>query len=237
MISASLAASIFAGLVSCDATIDESSKKVNWQHHNVTFDTWPSALCVEHQGEYEKLEFHIVTERHSNRDRSYGEEEGTLSISNIRAGRVRVSWRSQSNNDGFTVWLKTVAKKPTWIAKKRIAPGAIIGSRDITYSTVDVGPTLGTEDTAVEDPIGKMTLRAISKNTVISKSAVSDPPLVNQSDDVKILLRSGLLQITSPGKALSTGWKNGDTVSILVDNSDAPTSGIVIGEGHVYIEI
>jgi flagella basal body P-ring formation protein FlgA len=84
--------------------------------------------------------------------------------------------------------------------------------------------------------VGFMAKRSIRKGDMVTHWMVEKKPVVKRGDQVTILVESGLLRVTIPGKALDDGFA-GETVSVENSMSNKKIFARVIDEVTVQVDI
>lgn len=223
--------------VSCNSVLQGLPQQPTLKSALVTSSAWEVPFCRKYAQHFDEVRFEVITEQKSYGAQSRAADLGSLQIGQIRAGRVQLHWQSSESQDNVTVWLKVSARRMAWVAKKPLQPGDSIEAADVEHSSANIAPLIGIKDLAVESPVGKTTLKQVRRGQTLTADLIAPPPLIRRSDHIQVTVRSGALQISSPGLALATGWNLGDQIPVIVENAEGPTEAKVIGKGNVYIEI
>lgn len=120
------------------------------------------------------------------------------------------------------------------VFNRRILSNQIIRERDINWINVRSNRLQRNTITDASDLIGKSPRRGIREGVPIRVSMVRYPVLVKKGSLVTISLKSGLMSLTSKGKALQNG-SSGDAIRILNTKSNAIIEAEVIGPGRVAV--
>lgn len=87
----------------------------------------------------------------------------------------------------------------------------------------------------LEEAIGMAAARNMSAGTVLKRSELMEPVLVERNEIVTMILKVGRLRITARGRALGEGGK-GATVAIMNMDSKRNIDATVISDGVVLVE-
>lgn len=233
----SLAIAALTAAVSCNAVLRESSVGQEQPAALIGASEWQVPFCQQHANDFDEVEFEVITQQKTRNIEQQKTARGSLHIGPVRAGRAQLKWQSADSPDHVTVWLKVTAKRNSWTVNKSIPPGGSIEAVDVQQVVANVAPLMGIKVISAESPVGKVAAKQMRAGDIVTADSVTEPPLVKRNDRVQVIVRSGALQITSPGQALATGWKVGDLIPVTVENAEGPTEAKVIGKGNVAIQI
>lgn len=137
-------------------------------------------------------------------------------------------------NDGKVSRLSGVATLMTEVPvpSRKIEPGEVISSTDITLTEIP-WIRLGNFSVVEEDKIvGMQAKRLLAQGRPIADGSLTPPIVIKRGQKIDIVLRSGSMSISAPGKALSDAYAGQDIKVVnLVSNktvlATAKESGIV----------
>jgi flagella basal body P-ring formation protein FlgA len=230
-----LSAAVLSSAISCSSVLHESAAGETADSSLVRASQWQASFCKKYESGYDDVVFEVITERRTIGSNAQEESLGTLIIEPVRGGRTKLSWAAGSSS--LTIWLKVSMRQLVWAVNKSLAPGSDINAGDVQQVMADVAPLMGISKLAMESPVGKTTLKQLRKGDVVTADTSAPPPVVKRNENVQVVVRTGSLQISSPGLALDTGWNVGDLIPVKVENAEGPTKARVMGKGNVVIEI
>ncbi len=197
-------------------------------------DDWPAYVCDKFDEEYQDINLKIISERSTRNVEK--ELIGFFKIDSVRAGRAKVAWSSSDNMHKSEIWVSLKGKKKVWVFNKNLTPGKTIRKRDVKESFENVAHFAGVTELPEKSPVGKVLLKRARKGKVITSSFISEPPLIEKNDKVRVTVEYGSVKISSKARALEDGWKVGDRIKIKVDSAEEPVTAIVEGDKLVYVD-
>jgi flagella basal body P-ring formation protein FlgA len=138
------------------------------------------------------------------------------------------------NNAEVCAWLDVF--ESVVCAAKDLPQGRVLKKTDLSVVRQNISKNM---DDVVKDAgrvVGFMAKRSIRKGDMVTHWMVEKKPVVKRGDQVTILVESGLLRVTIPGKALDDGFA-GETVSVENSMSNKKIFARVIDEVTVQVDI
>ena len=123
---------------------------------------------------------------------------------------------------------------PVPVPTRRLLPDEIIMEDDLTLARLPVGRVGAYVETNIDEVIGMQVRRLLSPGRPIQTQSIINPLVINRGDRVEISFSDGLLDLTSPGRALGDAHA-GQEVRIVNLISNKTVTGIATGEGTVEI--
>lgn len=118
------------------------------------------------------------------------------------------------------------------VAKQYIPRGAVITTKLLKKSSRDTGIYQQGYFLHSSDVIGKIAKRAISKNSPITPSSLTQPVIIKRGQPVSILVKTGNFQVSVKGKALMDGTAD-ELIRAENTSSKKIIYGKVIGPGVI----
>ncbi|NUH64947.1 flagellar basal body P-ring formation protein FlgA [Sulfitobacter sp. S0837] len=123
---------------------------------------------------------------------------------------------------------------PVPVPTRRLLPDDIITEDDLTVMRLPVGRVGAYVETEIDEVIGKQVRRVLTPGRPIQTQSIIHPLVISRGDRVEISFSDGLLDLRSPGRALSDAHE-GQEVRIVNLISNKTVTGIATGEGTVEI--
>ncbi len=123
---------------------------------------------------------------------------------------------------------------PVPVPTRRLLPDDIIMEDDLTVMRLPVGRVGAYVETEIDEVIGKQVRRVLTPGRPIQTQSIIHPLVISRGDRVEISFSDGLLDLRSPGRALSDAHE-GQEVRIVNLISNKTVTGIATGEGTVEI--
>ena len=123
---------------------------------------------------------------------------------------------------------------PVPVPTRRLLPDDIIMEDDLTVLRLPVGRVGAYVETEIDEVIGKQVRRVLTPGRPIQTQSIIHPLVISRGDRVEISFSDGLLDLRSPGRALSDAHE-GQEVRIVNLISNKTVTGIATGEGTVEI--
>ncbi len=146
----------------------------------------------------------------------------------------KYSFLVESEHKRFWVKVDYLLKKEVATAKYEIPRGTIIRAESVTKKVLWLSPKKAKEVAAVEEAVGKVTKKEIKKAEILSLRYLAEPLLIRRGELVKVLLRTGSIEIEAVAKAMKNG-RLGETVPLKNMSSGRIFSGIVVGPKKVVV--
>lgn len=123
---------------------------------------------------------------------------------------------------------------PVYVPVRRIAAGTVLTEND--FQTVDIAlNTLPAKSLrAPQDIVGMESRRILLQGRPVVEGSISEPLVIERGDKVTIVLSSGGLNLSAPGKSLEDGAR-GDDVRIVNLTSNVALTATVVKEGLVEV--
>ncbi|MGJ8527643.1 flagellar basal body P-ring formation chaperone FlgA [Maritalea sp.] len=118
--------------------------------------------------------------------------------------------------------------------RRTMARGEIVDINDIEFLSVPVRFSQAQGDLQLSELLGKSLTRSVRGGSLIRRSDLSEPVLIQRNDMVTILYRHGSLRLTVKGQALNSATEN-QVISVLNLMSKKTVQGIATGAGTVVI--
>ena len=121
-------------------------------------------------------------------------------------------------------------------ASRDLKRGTVIQEKDLYKERRNISNMV--EDVVVDmsQVVGLMTKHNIKRNDTLKRWVLKASPVVQRGDLVTILVQSGGLRVTAPGKVLDDGFK-GQSVSVLNTMSSKKIIARVIDSLTVQVDI
>jgi len=123
---------------------------------------------------------------------------------------------------------------PVVCAIREVKHHTVLTGEDLTLKTVNVSTLSGQLVTNMADATGKQTRMTLRAGACLRSGMLTMPPLVQKGDRVKILARSGKLNVSTMGIAKGSGGK-GDQIQVENIASNKTVVGRVTGQGTVEV--
>ncbi len=101
----------------------------------------------------------------------------------------------------------------TAVAEVNLQKGHVLGAGDIRIATVAKKSLRGDEPTEPKDILGMIVTQNIRAGQALVMRRLKRPIVVHRGDEVQIVVSSGGVRVTSPGKALAAG-RTGDIINV-----------------------
>ncbi|GAB6144613.1 flagellar basal body P-ring formation chaperone FlgA [Desulfocicer niacini] len=121
-------------------------------------------------------------------------------------------------------------------ASRSLKRGTVIKAKDIYLERRNISSMMDDVLVDMSQVVGLMTKHNIKDNDTLKRWVLKQSPVVQRGDMVTILVQSGGLRVTVPGKVLDDGFK-GQTVSVLNTMSSKKIIARVIDNLMVQVDI
>lgn len=128
--------------------------------------------------------------------------------------------------------IKRIVQVP--VLKTTMRNGDIIAQSDITYVSLYLNEVRRDYLLKNSELIGKTPQRVTFAGKPIGESDLEMPVLVNRGENVTLIYKTGILQLTAEGRALRNGAQ-GDHIKVVNSTSGKTVNGIVGSQGIVYV--
>ena len=148
------------------------------------------------------------------------------------AARLTIGGRS----DLKPIRLKGLAKETILVpvTTRSIRKGEIIREGDITMSPMPKRQAQLARPAALKDIIGKASRQTLRPGAIANVAYFKEPNIVERSDIVTILFKTGNLTLTMRGKAMVPGTKN-DVISVQNLQTNRIIRGRVVSPGLIQV--
>lgn len=119
------------------------------------------------------------------------------------------------------------------VAAKPLAQGQTLSPQDLLPQLTDLTQQAPGVVTDIEQAIGKTLAAPLAAGQALRTDQLRAPVVIKTGQVVKLVAQSSTFQVTSEGKALSSG-SSGQTISIRT-SSGKVVSGIIKGDGTVEV--
>lgn len=123
---------------------------------------------------------------------------------------------------------------PVVVASEKLERGMVIGREHVRTEMKNING-LREPCTDMDEVVGKKLKRPININSVLSKSDLDFPILVERRQIVTMIVNKGTLQISTQGQAMSSG-REGDMIMIKNIRSSREVPGRIIGPGLAKVD-
>lgn len=123
---------------------------------------------------------------------------------------------------------------PVPVPLRRFMPGDVIGDSDLTVVSMPAGQIGPFAVTDSADLSGKQVRRVLVPGRPVMQQSVIEPTVVERGDRVTLAYAEGALNLTAPGKALSSGAE-GEGVRAINLASNKTVTGIARADGLVEV--
>jgi len=120
------------------------------------------------------------------------------------------------------------------IAKRRIGRHQRLTREDMFLGKREVTKTRGSIFFSVDDLIGKVAVRTILPNAIITETVVETPTTIQKGNVVKLFIEANNFSIVTKGLAQETG-RTGDVIKVKNLNSDKVIYGKIVDPERVQI--
>ena len=152
------------------------------------------------------------------------------SQSGIISARLALAGHQQH----LTINGKIEISAPAAHLRRTMARGEIVDINDIEFLSVPVRFSQAQGDLQLPDLLGKSLTRSVRGGSLIRRSDLSEPVLIERNDLVTILYHHGHLKLTVKGQALNSATEN-QVISVLNLMSKKTVQGIATSPGTVKI--
>ena len=121
-------------------------------------------------------------------------------------------------------------------ASRNLKRGVVIKEKDIYLERRNVSSMMDDVLVDMNQVVGLMTKHNIKDNDTLKRWVLKESPVVQRGDMVIILVQSGGLRVTAPGKVLDDGFK-GQAVGVLNTMSSKKIIARVIDNMTVQVDI
>ncbi len=195
-------------------------------------------VCEKWQATFEKISWQLMNVTNK-KNQDAAQKLISYEIGDLRNGRVWVKTNTSSvgKQQQEIFWFRIRGFATVWSAKHDVPVNSVLTRDDLIQQSVDVSTENLTQDQIVVDPMGMFVRKSLRKGTTISTANVSGPPLIQQNQRIQVLIENNGLQIKAKGIALSTGWKVGDAITVLVNGASKRTDATVAKRGWANVSI
>ncbi len=123
---------------------------------------------------------------------------------------------------------------PVVVASEKLERGMVIGRAHVRTEMKNING-LREPCTDINEVVGKKLKRPININSVLSKSDLDFPILVERRQIVTMIANKGTLQISTQGQAMASG-REGDMIMIKNIRSNREVPGRIIGPGLAKVD-
>ena len=120
------------------------------------------------------------------------------------------------------------------IAKKRIGRHRNLSRENIFMDKRETTKLRGIAFSSMDDLLGKMTIRAVQPNTILTEGIVETPPTVTQGSLIKMFIKADGFKIVTKGLAQQTGY-TGEVIKVKNLDSKKTLYGKIIDSDKVQI--
>ncbi|EKD26951.1 MAG: hypothetical protein ACD_79C00962G0003 [uncultured bacterium] len=123
-----------------------------------------------------------------------------------------------------------------WVTNRVIEKDEIINAQDLILSSNNIAISKNMEAMVLskDEIVGKIAVRKVDKGTVINSNYIARPLLIRKGAIVKLEVDTGILKVTSVGKALDKGFM-GDIIRVKNLDSKITIAGKVISSDTVKV--
>lgn len=134
----------------------------------------------------------------------------------------------------INVTLKSMKMGSVVVAARKLERGATVTDADLAIETRDLYEMPHDVIENIGSVVGSVVTRAVTAGSLLTKSAIEEKTLVRRGDRVRILVRFGSIELSSPGEAVEQGGL-GAIVKVRNMESRKIVSGRVTGAGEVIV--
>ncbi len=138
------------------------------------------------------------------------------------------------SNAEVSAWLDVF--EPVVCAARDLPQGHVLKRTDLSVARRNISKNMDEVVKHAGRLVGFMAKRTIRKGDMVKHWMVEKKPVIKRGDQVTILVESGLLRVTIPGKALDDGFA-GETVSVENSMSNKKIFARVVDEVTVQVDI
>ena len=120
------------------------------------------------------------------------------------------------------------------IANDRISRNALLSPEQITTESRDVTYLVDRPLTDLNEIVGRRTKRLVGKGNILTYTNTEIIPTVEVGKEVKIIYRSGALEISAVGTALENGY-TGESIRVRNEQSKKTVEATINNEQTVLI--
>jgi len=134
----------------------------------------------------------------------------------------------------FWVRVDYLVKRRVAVARCEIPRGTVVCSQDVAERVMWLSPKNASDAVDLSEAVGKVVKKSIRRGEVLSAKYLAEPLLIKRGELVKVLLKSGSIEIEAVAKAMRNG-KLGETVLLKNISSGRVFSGVVVGPKEVVV--
>lgn len=195
-------------------------------------------VCEQWKGKFEKMSWQLIGSENK-KFLDTNRKIISYEVGDLRNGRlwVKVNSSLDGQQQNGIIWLRIKGYATVWSVKRDTSVNSLLLKEDIFQRSADVTTENITRDQIVEDPVGMYVRKSLRKGAIISTANVSKPPLIQQNQPIQVLVENNGLRITAKAIALSTGWRVGDIITVLVNGASQKTEAVVTKRGWANVSI
>lgn len=191
---------------------------------------------VSSDGDVELLLNQTIPDQHAAMDALPAYEIRNLRYDRITgrfSGRLLIGGRQDLSPIRFTGQATETILVP--ITTRALTRGEVIAAEDIALTPMARQRARSADMAQLDQLIGKAARQNIRQGTIATRAMFKIPEIINRSDVVTILFKTGKLTLTMRGTALSPGAK-GDTISVQNDQTNRVIRARVKEPGLVQVD-
>ncbi|MBA3581968.1 MAG: flagellar basal body P-ring formation protein FlgA [Gammaproteobacteria bacterium] len=155
-----------------------------------------------------------------------------------RLGKTSLQVRCDHSDKPWQLYipLDVQVVRPVLVARSALMRGTTLTANDVEIAEQNVSYLLQGYWQTPQEVVGQQLRRNLQQGEVLSGSAVINPPLVKQGENVIIRASSSTLAVNSSGIALNTA-RLGETLRARSHSSARVIQGVVIARGIVEVPL
>lgn len=120
------------------------------------------------------------------------------------------------------------------VSTRSIAKGSVLEANDLVMARMNISELPNDITVEIQDALGLQVKGDIPGGSVVRKSALFIPPMVEAGSNVTLIFRSGSLEASAAAVALDSGLE-GEKVRVRNDKSKKVISGKIVGPALVEV--
>lgn len=133
------------------------------------------------------------------------------------------------------VALKLSARQSVYVARRTLAPGALVGQHELELREMDLAALDGAPALPAAAALPLRLRRGVAAGQVLGEAALAQPGMIYKGDQVRLVVRSGAIGIETDAVALADAAP-GERVAVRSASAREAVTGRASAGGAVFID-